>query len=88
MVKSRPLTIHNHQVTSMGRCVSNHTMLVHQPVVHVTKLLSDCEWSTPDAHQLAIQFWANTRAAPMLTIPDLDLCCTLSVLVGLSSLCS
>ena len=32
---------------------------VHQPVAHITKLLRDCEWSIPDAHQLAIQLQAN-----------------------------
>ena len=63
MVKWLALTNHKHEVSTMGRCARNHTMIVHQPVIHITKHLSECEWCTPHAHDLAIQFRTHKRMA-------------------------
>ena len=48
------LTNHKHEVSSIGRCVRNHTVVAHQSVVHITNHHSKCELCTPHAHHLAI----------------------------------
>ena len=57
----------------MGRCVRNHTMVVHQPVVHITKHLSECEWCTLScSSQCHSVRHSHTRMAPVHNIPKCD----------------
>ena len=61
------LTNHKHEVSTMGRRVRNHTVIVHQSAVHITKHHSDCEWCTPHAHHNT-----HKRMAPVHNIPKCD----------------
>ena len=80
------LTNHKHEVSTMGMCVRNHTMVVHQSVVHIIKHISECEWCTPHAHHIAIQFCTHKRMAPLHNIPKCDVSCLVVVVVVLSIL--
>ena len=55
------LTNHKHEVITMSMCVRKHTTVVHQPVVHITKHVSEYEWCTSHAHHIAIQFCTHTQ---------------------------
>ena len=74
---------HKNEVSTMDMRVRNHTMFAHQPVVQTTNHLSECEWCTPHAHHIAIQFCTHT---PVHNIPKCDVCGTVVVVVVLSIL--
>mgnify|MGYP004483261379 CR=1 FL=1 len=60
----------------MGKCVRNHIMVAHKPVVHITKHHSECEWCTPHAHHISIHFSTYIVMAPVHYIPKCDACGT------------
>ena len=82
------LTNHKHDVSTMGMCVRNHTMIVHQSMVHITKHLSECECCTLQLTTLPFSS-AHTRGWHQCTRSPNVVCAVLVVVVVvLSSLCN